>query len=446
VAAALDWEWQCCVCLKKTHASRAQASALKSEVSDMRITSNILTSCFLLTAYGTDLAPPPGICSAPEALTNVRAYQTPQSTAKLIVGLTGFTDRPVSPGRPRSYPQENSAPLVRLATSPRPPPRFTDSIDVQRNPNLCTDHADPTPNICSAEHESVLIRSQINYPASHDTGTSEMENFMKRLTGDVLTHVTDGPKEDTLKPELLTPGQKHMWILFTQKNFPKNICGYGPQLFYTMTRTCTTPAYHSNSPPPPPPPPMSFCCELLYIIKTVFIISAVLFLSTACVLRFAKRFDKLTGVKVPCRELLFIFLTLFPTPGAAATQGLADQRPIPVVVYTNASASTSMVSVNTVTNWTQLVTACAASANITLSPTFKMGAYTNPNGIDFDGKVIIIFGSNATLDAGQKGRFFIGHGSKRKTSLELHDITLINGKVDQVIKLLMLFLHAFKHI
>jgi hypothetical protein len=41
--------------------------------------------------------------------------------------------------------------------------------------------------------------------------------------------------------------------------------------------------------------------------------------------------------------------------------------------------------------------------------------------------VIIIFGSNATFDAGPKGRFFSGYGSKGKSSLELHDITLKNG-------------------
>jgi hypothetical protein len=41
--------------------------------------------------------------------------------------------------------------------------------------------------------------------------------------------------------------------------------------------------------------------------------------------------------------------------------------------------------------------------------------------------VIIIFGSNATLDAGQKGRFFNGDGSKGTTSLEIHDTTLKNG-------------------
>jgi hypothetical protein len=54
--------------------------------------------------------------------------------------------------------------------------------------------------------------------------------------------------------------------------------------------------------------------------------------------------------------------------------------------------------------------------------------------------VIIIFGSNATFDAGQKGRFFSGDGSKGQTSLELHGVTLKNGKVDSVRKLLMYFL------
>jgi hypothetical protein len=42
--------------------------------------------------------------------------------------------------------------------------------------------------------------------------------------------------------------------------------------------------------------------------------------------------------------------------------------------------------------------------------------------------VIIIFGSNATLDAGQKGKFFHGDGSKRKTSLELQVVTLRKGE------------------
>jgi hypothetical protein len=51
------------------------------------------------------------------------------------------------------------------------------------------------------------------------------------------------------------------------------------------------------------------------------------------------------------------------------------------VVQSNTSASTA-IAVTAVTNWTQLVTACSrTSANITLSPAFQMGAYSNQ--IDF---------------------------------------------------------------
>jgi hypothetical protein len=203
-----------------------------------------------------------------------------------------------------------------------------------------------------------------------------MENFIKRLTG-------DGPKKDT-KPKIWTPEQKIIWNIFTEKDVPTNVCGCGPEMLST-TRTCNTPAYHTNISPPPllhdPPLRCPSGCELLYII-TLVLINAALFLSTSCVFGFAKQFDKLTGVKIPCRELLFIFLTLFPAPGAAATQGLADQSFIQIAVYNNANTSTSMVAVDSVTSWTQLVTACAApSANITLSPAFKMGAYTDE--IDF---------------------------------------------------------------
>jgi hypothetical protein len=211
-----------------------------------------------------------------------------------------------------------------------------------------------------------------------------------------------------------------------------------------------------------------------------------LIVSTVCVFGLAKAFDKLAGVKIPCRELLFVFLTLFPAPGAAVTQALADQSSIQVVVHTNTNinASTSMVAVDAVASWKQLVTACAApSANITLSPAFQMGAYTNQ--IDFrlvltygsliskccaestrldlpcllahsaclpaclsvspthSGKVIIIFGSNATLDAGQKGSFFRGDGSRGKTSLELHDTTLKNGQAQDVRLIVSFQLHYF---
>jgi predicted outer membrane repeat protein len=144
----------------------------------------------------------------------------------------------------------------------------------------------------------------------------------------------------------------------------------------------------------------------------------------------AKAFDKLTGVKIPCRELLFVFLTLFPAPGAAVTQALADQSSIQVAVYTNANASTSVFAVDAVTSWAQLVTACAAPSaniNITLSPAFQMGAYTKDIGVY--NKAITIFGSNAILDAGRQGIFFNVNGVARGpgSSLELHGITLKNG-------------------
>ena len=133
----------------------------------------LLTSCLVLTAYGSDLGPP-GICSAPEVPTNVCAYQTPQSTAKVTVGLAGFDDRPVSPDRSRSYPQETSIPLFRLATSPRPPPLLTDSIDAQSNPNRFTDHADPPPATRSSHDKPVLADNLFCPPVSHDTDTSDI--------------------------------------------------------------------------------------------------------------------------------------------------------------------------------------------------------------------------------------------------------------------------------
>jgi hypothetical protein len=271
--------------------------------------------------------------------------------------------------------QGNSIPQLRLATTPRSPPLLTDSIaDVQRDPNLFTDHADPAPATRSSYDKPVLAGKLSCPPVSHGPDTSGMKGFTKRLT-------SDGPKtgkKDT-KPKMLTPGQKCIWIIVPKKH--ANMCGNGPALFYMMTRTCIAPTYHSDI-PPPPPPPLSFCCELLYVV-TLILVSISLVVSIACAFGFDKRFNKLTGLKIPCRELLFVFLTLFPAPGAAATQRMADQSAIQVAVHTNASASTN------VTSWAQLVTACAApSANITLSPVFQMGAYTNE--IDF--RLVLSYG------------------------------------------------------
>jgi hypothetical protein len=62
------------------------------------------------------------------------------------------------------------------------------------------------------------------------------------------------------------------------------------------------------------------------------------------------------------------FPDFVPCPcGTAVTQALADQSSIQVVVHTNINAPTSMVAVDAVASWAQLVTACAApSANIAL--------------------------------------------------------------------------------
>jgi hypothetical protein len=237
-----------------------------------------------------------------------------------------------------------------------------------------SDHADPTPATGSSHDQLVLVGNSFCPPVSHGADTSDMKDFLTNLTD-------DGPKtgkKDAKQKMLMTPGHKLIWSIFAKKEVPANICGYGPESFYMMTRTCTTYHFlHLNTPPPPPPPPLPFCCECLYFI-TVLSISVSLVASTACAFGFVKLFNKLTGLKIPCCELFFIFLILFPAPGAAATQGLANHHNSSI----NTNASTAMIAVDTVTSWAQLVTACNRTrANITLSPTFKMGVYTHE--IDF---------------------------------------------------------------
>jgi hypothetical protein len=124
---------------------------------------------------------------------------------------------------------------------------------------------------------------------------------------------------------------------------------------------------------------------------------------------------------IPCsltsqiRLPLFILLVLLAVP----------------VVPGHVTTGFSTATIKDVISWSQLVTACAApsSVNVTLSPAFQMGTYTAE--IDFSGKAIVIFGSNATLDASQMGRFFLGNGTKGRTSLELHDMSLVNGKTSK---------------
>ena len=182
---------------------------------------------------------------------------------------------------------------------------------VQRDPNLFTDHADPPPATHSS-YDKPIIAGKLSCPlVSHGPDTSDMKDFTKRLTSD------DGPKKDT-KPKMLTPGQKCIWIVVPKKY--ADMCGNDPALFYTMTRvTCIAPTtratYHSDIPPPPSKegPLLSFCCKFLYFV-TLVLISISLVVSTASAFGFNKRFNKLTGLKIPCRELLFAFLTLFPAP------------------------------------------------------------------------------------------------------------------------------------
>eukprot|EP00935_MAST-01C_sp_MAST-1C-sp1_P000011 g11.t1 len=76
-------------------------------------------------------------------------------------------------------------------------------------------------------------------------------------------------------------------------------------------------------------------------------------------------------------------------------------------------------------SWEELTSASASSGTIYLSADFEMGDYTKA--IDFSNKVLVIRGNNATLDAGGKGQFFSGDGSKGHTSLELHDVVMQNG-------------------
>ena len=71
-----------------------------------------------------------------------------------------------------------------------------------------------------------------------------------------------------------------------------------------------------------------------------------------------------------------------------------------------------------------------------------MGDYTKE--IHFGGKVLVIWGNNATLDAGGKGQFFTGDGSKGlKTSLELHGLVMQNGYSDSAVSFsFFFFLHC----
>ena len=133
------------------------------------------------------------------------------------------------------------------------------------------------------------------------------------------------------------------------------------------------------------------------------------------------------------RTLFLVCLALLPGGHAAKQQSGKEAAALSV------SNVTAMAPRADPQSWEELTNASASSATIHLSPDFEMGNYTKA--IDFSGKVLVIWGNNATLDAKGKGRFFsskVGpdgddddddeHG--KTSALELHDLVMQNGKTD----------------
>ncbi len=127
------------------------------------------------------------------------------------------------------------------------------------------------------------------------------------------------------------------------------------------------------------------------------------------------------------RTLFLICLALLPGGHAAKQQSGQEAAALSV------SNATAMAPRDDPQSWEELTRASASSRTIHLSADFEMGDYTKE--IHFGGKVLVIWGNNATLDAQQKGQFFsstVGTNDDDdhepgKTSLELHDLVLQNG-------------------
>ena len=126
------------------------------------------------------------------------------------------------------------------------------------------------------------------------------------------------------------------------------------------------------------------------------------------------------------RTLFLVCLALLPGGHAAKQQSGKEAAALSV------SNATAMAPRADPQSWEELTRASASSGTIHLSPDFEMGDYTKA--IDFSGKVLVIWGSNATLDAAGKGQFFTtGNGGNGiKTSLELHGLVMQNGKAGDV--------------
>ena len=142
------------------------------------------------------------------------------------------------------------------------------------------------------------------------------------------------------------------------------------------------------------------------------------------------------------RTLFLVFLALSSCGRAAGFVVVQQQSNQSDEEPTTASITTAMTPRTDPQSWEALANATAASTisaiTIHLSAHFVMGDYRQE--IHFGGKRLVIWGNNATLDAQKKGRFFsssVGpnnddHEPAGKTSLELHDLVLQNGRADQV--------------
>ena len=124
------------------------------------------------------------------------------------------------------------------------------------------------------------------------------------------------------------------------------------------------------------------------------------------------------------RTLFLVCLALLPGGHAAKLQNGKEALSI--------SNATAMAPRADPQSWEELTSASASSGTIHLSADFKMGRYTKA--IDFSGKVLVIWGGNATLDAAGNGQFFTtGNGGNGiKTSLELHGLVMQNGAAENV--------------
>ena len=140
---------------------------------------------------------------------------------------------------------------------------------------------------------------------------------------------------------------------------------------------------------------------------------------------------------------LFVLILLTGTPGPASASSMllddwtsaahsASPAQTAIESVSNATAPTAIprrLSAVTAKDWAELKSLCEAGGNeVTLSQSFDASSY--PGQIDFSGKSCVIRGSGQTFDLGQQGRFAYGNGAG--SSLEMHGLTIKNGKAEMV--------------